>query len=206
MRLTLVAAIVFACMTSQSGRAEGRLQPARDGLIQSDVSSIIGTGPQTGQRIAPNVRLRLDPGLVASRTTRDGDPNSGIVRRRFVGTMVDFYPLGGEGFHLSAGGRLDNRRKVKDLATSNTLLYAPRGFGTRKCSLGKVASAMTVGYGSSPEPGVSFGLEAGALMEHGDPSTRELNRFAHRSTRNDIRFNSSQRLNPVVQASVGYKF
>jgi len=206
MRLTLVAAIFVACMTSQSGRAEGRLQSAGDGSIQSDVSSIIGTGVHTGQRIAPNIRLRLDSGFVVAHTTHIGDLDSGMVRKRFVGTMVDFYPLGGEGFHLSAGGRLDNRRKVKDLVTTNALLYAPRGFSTQKSGLSRLASTMTVGYGSSPEPGVSVGLEAGAMLEHGDPATRELNRFAHRGTRNDMRFASGQRFNPVVQASLGYKF
>jgi len=203
MRLTLVAAMVVACMISQSGRAEGRLQPAGHGSTQSDVSSIIGAGGQTGQHIAPNISLRLDSGFAMM---RNGDGSSSVVRKRFVGTMVDFFPLGGDGFHLSAGGRLDNRRKVKDLVTTNALLYAPRGFSTRKGGLSRLASTMTIGYGSSPEPGVSLGLEAGAMMEHGDPATRELNRFAHRGTRNDMRFASGQRFNPVVQASLGYKF
>jgi hypothetical protein len=205
MRFTLGAVSLVACMMSQPGRADGGLELRGD--PNQSVTNIIGTGSQVGEPIAPNFRLRIDPGSVAVRPAVGSDAQPSLVRRRYAGTMVDFYPLGGEGFHLSAGGRLDNRRKVRDFVTSNALLYAPRGFGARKGGNPKrLASAMTVGYGSSPEPGVSLGLEAGAVMEHGDPSTRELNRFAHRSTRNDGRFTSEQRFNPVVQASLGYKF
>ena len=207
MRFTLGAVILVACMASQPGRADGGLELRGDASSQSGVTNIIGTGSQAGVAIAPNFRLRLDPGAVALRPAVGSDTQPGSVRRRFVGTMVDFYPLGGEGFRLSAGGRLDNRRKVNAFVTSNALLYAPKGFGSRKGgSIKKFASAMTVGYGSSHEPGVSLGLEAGALLEHGDPSTRELYRFAHRGTRNDGRFANDQRVNPVVQASFGYKF
>ena len=206
-RLTLGVAILIACLASQPGRADGGTELRGDASGQSTVTNIIGAGSQGGVAIAPNFRLRLDPGTVALRPGGEGGTQPSLVRRRYAGTMVDFYPLGDEGFRLSAGGRLDNRRKANGFVTSNALLYAPKGFAGRKGgSVKKIASAMTMGYGTSPEPGLSLGLEAGAVMEHGDPSTRELNRFAHRSTRNDARFDSNQHLNPVIQASVGYKF
>jgi hypothetical protein len=210
-RLTLGVAILIACLASQPGRADGGTKLRGDASAQSNVTNnvtnIIGAGSQAGVTIAPNFRLRLDPGTVALRPAGESDTQPSLVRRRFAGTMVDFYPLGGEGFRLSAGGRLDNRRKANGLVTSNALLYAPKGFAGRKGgSIKKLASAMTAGYGASPATGLSLGVEAGAVMERGDPSTRELNRFAHRSTRNDARFNPHPRLNPVIQASVGYKF
>jgi len=167
------------------------------------VANIIGTGSQAGVAITHAVRLRLDLG--GTSLLPNGDGSQRLVRRRFSSTMVDYYPFGGEGFHLSAGGRLDNRRR--DHFSGNPLLYAPKGFSNGKSTgLRKLASAMTMGYNNSPEPGLSFGVEGGALLERGDPASRELYRFARNASTNDMRFRGGQRLNPVVQASFNYKF
>jgi len=204
MRFTLGTAIAVVCLLAQPGHADGVSGLRGDAPTDFEVNTIIGTGSQAGMALSPNFRLRLDFALPVS-IRLGGDHSVSSVRRRFASTMIDFYPIAGDGFHLSAGGRLGHSRK-SDFTSDNALLYAPKGFADRKAGLKKFASAMTVGYSSSPQAGLNFGVEAGTLLERGDPASRELSRFARRGSYNDMRFKGAERFAPVVQASLSYKF
>jgi len=204
MRFTRGTAIAVACLLAQAGHADGFSELRGDAPADNQVNNVIGAGSQAGLALSPNFRLRLDFALPVS-IRLGGDPSARPVRRRFASTMIDFYPMADQGFHLSAGGRLGQRRK-SDFSSDNPLLYAPKGFIDRKAGLKKFASAMTVGYSSAPQSGLNWGVEAGTLLERGDPASRELSRFARRGSYNDTRFKGAERFAPVVQASLSYKF
>ena len=80
--------------------------------------------------------------------------------------MIDYFPLGIDGFHLSGGGRMTSR--ATSVFRDNELLYAPRQTGFR--SSRHLTPAVTMGYSKQVERGLRLGLEGGMLMGHLDSS------------------------------------
>lgn len=205
MRVAFGAALGIVCSVAQPAWPNGGAARRGDVPLQTRVAGLIGGGVQRGAELAPSFRLRIDAGAVAS--TRQPGETGEHLRRRFTNSMVDYYPFG-DGFHLSTGGRLDNRAKATRGAVSDMryLLYTPKSLGTRRTGIKRFSPAMTAGYAATLDDGVTLGLEAGALVERNDPAIREFNRFAHQGTRGGGRFDSNSRVNPVVQLAFGYKF
>lgn len=209
MRIAFGVAMGIAAIASAPALADGGAARWGDVPLRSSTVNLISTGPESATRISDNFRIRLDSGLVTSPAKSDGGQASRL-RKRFSSSMIDYYPMG-DGFHVSLGGRLDNRTKgQRNGALANGLLYAPKATRGRNGSSGfkRFSPAMTAGFGETIGKNMTIGLEGGALIARGDPAMREFVRFAHIGSRNDSRFNmgGGSRINPVAQVAFALKF
>lgn len=177
-----------------------------DAPLQSAPAALIG-GSRVGTiAVGGDLRIMLDL-RAPSQGGRD-ERVAAPFRRRLSSAMIEFYPIGGEGLHLSAGSRFDMLAKAARGAPKlATLIYAPASqFGRGRRSLKRFAPAAAVGYGYSLAPGMTLNLEGGARVEPDDPAMREFARFARRGSRGFRRFDTDGGVNPVVQLSFGYRF
>lgn len=138
------------------------------GLVASSASAADRawtTLSPTAVPVGTDLRLRVlsvqsaDPAL-------DIDSQTSRLRKGFGGSMIDYFPLGGDGFHLSTGGRMSSR--LSSPFRDNQLFYAPRGGGMR--SSRHLTPAVTMGYSKQMQHGLTMGLEGGMLMGHLDSS------------------------------------
>lgn len=149
MRVAIAAAVMAAGLLAQSASAADRAWT---------VTSM------TAVPVGADLRLRVltvqsaDPAVdVNNETSR--------LRKGFGGSMIDYFPFGGDGFHLSGGGRMISRPAS---LFRDPLLYAPRGGGFR--SSRRLTPAVMMGYSRQVDRGLTMGVEAGMMMGHLDSS------------------------------------
>ena len=114
-------------------------------------------------RMAPDLRLRFGLGAAPQQP----DTLMTRLQPRFVTAMIDYYPVDGRGFHVSAGSRLFARRNfaVEAEVATRGLIHLPRGGGgALRSGIRRFAPAMTLGYTGDLATGMTLGLEAGARM------------------------------------------
>ena len=138
-------------------------------------------------------------------TVQSADPAVNIdneasrLRKGFGGSMIDYFPFGIDGFHLSSGSRMNSR--LISPFHDNLLLYAPRGGGLR--SSRRLTPAMTMGYSRQLQHGLTMGVEGGMVMGHLDSAYYSALR-APRSNR--LGDGGAHASNPVARMTVAYSF
>ena len=139
------------------------------GLLAQDASAADKAWTMTSMTAVPvgaDLRLRVlsvqsaDPAV-------NIDNEASRLRKGFGGSMIDYFPFGIDGFHLSGGGRMTNRGP--SVFHDNLLLYAPRQGGYRSSSR-HLTPALTMGYSKQVEHGLTMGIEGGMVMGHLDSS------------------------------------
>ncbi len=152
----------------------------------------------TAVPVGTDLRLRVlsvqsaDPAV-------DIDNQASRLRKGFGGSMIDYFPFGGEGFHLSTGGRMSTR--LSSPFRNSQLLYAPRGFGIHGSR--RLTPAMTMGYSKQVEHGLTMGVESGMLMGHLDSSYYSV---VHPSRLGRVSENGGGTANPVARLTAAYRF
>ncbi|WP_174297296.1 hypothetical protein [Sphingomonas bacterium] len=130
----------------------------------------------------PDYRLHA---LIDARPTPQlaADDQINSLRRGFGGTMVDYFPLGGDGFHISGGSRFYSRGPGRAASIDSrglvdmryvTLLYAPRTILARASR--RMTPALTFGYTKLVQGGISLGVEGGAMLGRFDTLAGSLAR------------------------------
>lgn len=181
---------------------------AQDVPAASPLRSLSMLAPESGLRLGGGLRLRVDwRGLAA--TPISVTPMATHLRARLATAMIDLYPVGDHGFHISAGTRFLVRRDFAAEADNATrgLLYRPRwgGAGLRT-GLRRFSPTATVGYSGVIAPSLTLGVEAGAGMGsafNGMPSlrgARPMRLAADRGQR------PVDRINPLVSLGMGLRF
>jgi hypothetical protein len=152
-----------------------------------------GTIVQNSARLGGNLRLRVAVGS-AGTGARDR------VQQRIASSMVEFYPVGDSGFHLSAGTRLYDTR-AGEQATNRGLMVAPRPLNAPGGKIGlKRTPALTMGYTGRAADGTSIGLEVGAMKGR---AYADANDMARRTRAERIGGNP---VNPMIHLVVGRRF
>lgn len=125
------------------------------------------------------------------------------VHSRLTGQMIDFYPAGDHGFHLSAGMRLFNPRGMgaaesaaRGLSPSQRRLNIP-GMKTTM----RQAPALTLGYTDRIDADTSLGVEVGAMKGRAYYSAADVARQT-RADRNMI----GSPINPVFNLVMARRF
>ena len=90
--------------------------------------------------------------------------------------MVEYYPLDGKGFHLSAGTHLYSPRSAANEKTANDLLYPATSRGARPMPRVGLRStpAATVGYTGKLDSTTALGVEMGAMKGRNYATEREI--------------------------------
>ena len=152
----------------------------------------MGGSAERSTRLFGGLRLRL-----AMANTAAGPRDR--VHSRIVGQMIDFFPAGDHGFHLSAGTRLFNPRTMevatRSLIASQRRLNIP-GMKTTM----RRTPALTVGYTDRIDPDTSVGFEVGAMKGRAYYDAADVARQT-RAERNAI----GSPINPVVNLVFGHR-
>jgi hypothetical protein len=171
--------------------------------LSLEAPAMVGGASRRSVALSDKLRLRVET-LIAPpgpATMRDH------IHRRLAGSMIEYYPVDGEGFHLSAGTHLYAPRRDADAAT--TLLdHAPGGTGRsapRPASaqgpgpaLGlRNTPAATVGYTGRIDGSTAIGVEMGALKGRSFATTREMS---------DPGAGRDKAINPMVNLTIGHRF
>lgn len=150
-----------------------------------------GGRSESTARLTAKVRLRV--GVAADPGPRDR------MHQRVASSMVEFYPVGGSGFHLSAGTRMYDTR-AGDKATGRGLIATPRPGNVPGNRLGlRRTPALTMGYSGEVANGTRVGVELGAMKGRVYNSTRDI----VRQTRAE---RSGNPVNPMVNLVIGRRF
>lgn len=148
------------------------------------------------ERIAPVGRtLRL---RIAVAAAQQGSRER--IHQRIASSMVDFYPVGTSGFHLSAGTRMYDPRAGEQL-TNRGLIPAPRQLNVPGGRAGlRRTPALTMGYTGEIADGATLGIEVGAMRGRVYSNATDAARLtrADRGGRNPV--------NPMVNLVVGRRF
>jgi len=161
--------------------------------------------PYPGLALTPDFHLRIE---FAPRPVADLllDPDS-TLRKRFASSMMDFYPISGQGFHFSGGLRFYNRTNFARDAelVTHGLLYVPRGPNTGMGVRGykRMTPAATFGYTHVLDNGLMLGLEGGTLLGRVNPGMPR----AFRELRDaSIGHDGASSMNPIANVTLGFKF
>lgn len=153
----------------------------------------VGGSVERSTRLVSRLRLRL---TMASTAAGPRDR----LHSRVVGQMVDFFPAGDHGFHLSAGTRLFNPRamevSVHGMLPTQRRLNIPGLKTTMRRS-----PALTMGYTDRIDADTSVGVEIGAMKGRAYNDAADVARQT-RAQRNAI----GSPLNPVVNLVLGHRF
>jgi hypothetical protein len=166
-------------------------------------STLAAALPRQGIRIAPGVGLR-----VALMPPMSRDPfayTDGRLQQRVDSSMIDFFPAGDEGFHLSAGMRLFARRNV-DRAFRG-LLAGPKGRGVGGVGARRFTPAATLGYIRGLDADTVLGFEVGAVMGRLNSGMSGRLRQTESSEGHGMNgLRPMTGINPIARVTFGYKF
>lgn len=155
-----------------------------------------------GLRIVSGVRLGIELPAVTDQGLLGGPGYA--LQQRVASSMVDFYPDGGQRFHLSAGlGFFTRTRFMREQErATNGLLFVPRTLanGGGRSIFRRYTPAVMLGFSRQAERGAVFNLEAGTMLG------RATNAFNIGRTRMTRFGDGSVPINPIVHMVVGYKF
>ena len=203
MRTALMVALLTGCIAAAPAWAQraASLHGIAPALRLAGSQGI----PYPGLALTPDFHLRIE---FAPRPVADLllDPDSNL-RQRFASSMMDFYPLAGQGFHFSGGLRFYSRTNFARDAerTTHGLLYVPRGPNTGMGVRGfkRFTPAATFGYTQILGGGVMLGIEGGTLLGRVNPGMPRAFRELRATSIGNDRTSST---NPIVNMMVGFKF
>ena len=203
MRMALAAAVVAGSMMTNA--AWSQEAPLLRAVAPAPGPAASHGAPYPGLALTPDFHLRVE---FAPRPVADLllDPDSAL-RKRFASSMMDFYPIAGQGFHFSGGLRFYSRSNFArdaELATHG-LLYVQRGPNAGMSVRGykRVTPAATFGYTHILDNGVMLGIEGGTLLGRANPGMPR----AFRELRADsIGHDGVSSINPIANVTLGFRF
>lgn len=185
-----MVSVVVACWSvpavaqSVSGAAAGAplLQPLA-----------LGSGVERTSRMSGNLRLRVTVAAVQPGPREH-------IHQRIASSMVDFYPIGSSGFHLSAGTRMYDPRGGEQL-TNRGLMAAPRQLNVPGVRAGlRRTPALTMGYTGEIADRTRLGVEVGAMKGRVYSNATDAAKLT-RSERS-----GTNPVNPMVNLVIGRRF
>ena len=203
MRMALTVAVMTGSMMACQAWSQEAAPPRGFAPAQRPPAS--RGAPYPGLALTPDFHLRIE---FTQRAVADLllDPDS-TLRKRFASSMMDFYPIAGQGFHFSGGLRFYDRTNFARDAELMThgLLYVPRGPNTGMGVRGykRMTPAATFGYTQVLDNGLMLGLEGGSLLGRVNPGMPRAFRELRASSIGNDRASS---INPIVNMVVGFKF
>lgn len=195
---------------------------AEDGKIGVGVTGgTLGIGPEVSFAASDTVAIRANATFLSvSRGFDSSDIDyDGTAKLGSYGLMFDYH-IGGGGFRLSAGGRI-NKNRAEVAATPNGPVgingktYQPSAVGTisGRAEFKSFAPALTLGYAGNLRKGLKFGFEAGAMFQGAARVTSfkasgggvlaadlEAERLSLQDDVDDFK------IYPILQLSLGYRF
>lgn len=131
------------------------------------------------------------------------DDDASRLRRGYGASMVSFFPLGGDGFHIGAGTRFWSRGTMRPSVEPvyQRLLYAPRNMLVRASR--RMTPALTAGYSRIVGAGMTLGVEGGAMLGKFDTLAGAL---VHPPRLRGDASDGAGRLNQVARATLGWHF
>lgn len=217
MRLIGGLGVIFASVTALpvvGQTASGKMEPqlvrdhrpadsARDAIRQPDAFKLARSS-ETSSRVAANFRVRTNVATVPQGPLGARDR----VHQRLAGSMIDFYPMDGQGFRLSAGSRFYDVRGASSGsqiagpdASARALLAVPRTAGAPggKAGLKRSTPALTMGYAGTLGAATDVGLEVGAMKGRAYATTADI-------ARSGAHEDGGGKVNPVVSVVLGRHF
>jgi hypothetical protein len=209
MRLIGNVAIVVACVAAVPVAAQHGPRPlddhqlldaAREAVRAPDALTL-ARSREASSTIAARFRVRTNVATVPQGPLGARDR----VHQRLAGSMIDFYPIDGKGFRISAGSRFYDVRAASSGgattgpdASARALLAVPRTATAPAAKAGLKGStpALTMGYAGTLGPSTNVGLELGAMKGRAYAGTADQG--AHDS--------DGGKVNPVVSLVVGRHF
>jgi hypothetical protein len=200
MRTTIGAAVLALGMAAQPAFAGAGAAPPTGGA--APLQTVVAAAPAIAdavvltpmptslatvavEAVAPAYRLAsVAMPAVAAASLGPAQLGDAGLRRRFTGTMMEYYPFAGLGFHLSGGTRLFARRNfVQETENSaRGALAATRSIMApiaTRAGFKRFNPALTAGYTFAVSQLAQIGVEGGALMGHAFASTPGLPRHAY---------------------------
>lgn len=195
---------------------------AEDGKIGVGVTGgTLGIGPEVSIAASDSVAIRGNATFLSvSRGFNSSDIDyEGTAKLGSYGLMLDYH-IGGGGFRLSAGGRINNNHAdIKATPTAavgiNGTVYQPAAIGTisGRGDFKSFAPALTLGYAGNLKKGLKFGFEAGALFQ-GSARIKSFDASGggvlvadleaeRQSLQDDV---DDFKIYPILQLSFGYRF
>ncbi len=203
MRTTLTIAALACCVAAQPALSREAAIPPGGTLLQRLAAE--ARAPMPGLAILPDIHLHIE--FAEARVTDLLDSPESSLRRRFASSMMDFYPVVGQGFHFSGGLRFYSRTNFArdaELATHG-LLLVPRGTSSGMGVRGykRMTPAATFGYTQVLDSGLMLGIEGGTLFGRVNPG---MPRVFRELRADSIGNDRSSSMNPIVNLALGFKF
>jgi hypothetical protein len=191
---------VIATLAASSTATSGAAQPLPSASVVTGEAErpplqplALGSGVEHDARLTANLRLR-----VTTIATAAGPREK--MHQRLGSSMVEFYPVGTSGFHLSAGTRMYNPRAGEQW-TGRGLVGAPRQLNVPGSRAGlRRTPALTLGYTGALADRTRIGVEIGAMKGSAYASATDATRRlrGERGAGNPV--------NPMVHLVVGRRF
>jgi hypothetical protein len=215
----LTSVVLASAAVAAASPALARGEPAKGSV--GITAGTLGIGPEASVAFGNSFAVRSNATFFNLSYDLDSDEigYSGEARFRSVGLMVDYH-VGGSGFFVSAGARL-NKNHAHAYATPTTLTaigdeeYTPAEVGTlhAHADFKPIAPTLSLGYSGHLTKGLKLGIEAGAMFEGAlrfksltasnkgvDPDDLEAER---RSLEEDA---AKYKVYPILQLTAGYRF
>jgi len=179
---------------------------------------LVAAGPTTGSAVSdPAATAAADPTLSMLRVrmaeterplTFHLDDREAALHRRLMSAMVDYYPFGGTGLHLS-GGALRAARPVLGLDSgwqSQSRIVTVRGhdYGYHAAER-RFAPAITMGYTVPIARSMEIGAEAGGMVGGGTSMTATPSSVFSGDS-NTRRVHGGSGMNAIAHLAFGYRF
>ncbi|MGI4732654.1 MAG: hypothetical protein ACRYFW_13045 [Janthinobacterium lividum] len=189
-------------VTAQPAMAADAPASWRDLVAATGIAPIIGLGDTPVVAPAsPDFRLQATA-QATDQPAATFDNQAAPLRRGFGAAMLDYFPHGTDGFHLSGGTRFYNRLTGHSGADARfaDLLYAPRSSMMRATR--RMTPALTFGYTKIVQRGLSLGIEGGAILGKFDTLAGALVRPPRLRGAGD----GAGQLNQIARMTFGYHF
>ena len=169
--LIRLAPLALAAYVLTAAPAYARGEPAR--VAVGVTAGSLGIGPEASLALGNQFAVRGNVTLFTLSHGYDSDDIHYDGRATFgsAGLMVDYH-IGGSGFFVSAGARLNrNRARVTATPTGVTEVgdtaYTPDQIGTltARADFKPVAPTLSLGYSGHLTKGFKLGIEAGAMFQ-----------------------------------------
>ena len=166
--------------------------------LSLEAPAIAGGATRRSVPLSDKLRLRIDTLTAPPGPTTMRDR----IHRRLAGSMIEYYPVDGEGFHLSAGTRLYAPRRDADATALPGRAPGAAGRSASRQGAGPALGlrntpAATVGYTGRIDGSTAIGVEMGALKGRSFATTREMS---------DPGAGRDKAINPMVNLTIGHRF
>jgi hypothetical protein len=216
-RLTSVVLALAAVAAASPALARG--EPAKGSV--GITAGTLGIGPEASVALGNTFAVRSNVTFFDLSHDFDSDQinYSGTARFRSVGLMVDYH-VGGSGFFVSAGARL-NKTHAHAYATPTTPTeigdedYTPAEVGTLHAHAGfkPIAPTLSLGYSGHLTKGLKLGIEAGAMFQGGlrvkslTASNKGVDSDDLEAERQSVEEDAAKyKVYPILQLTAGYHF